>query len=46
MKNKKLINYLCLSGILSIIFYVLHDVVGAMNYPGYNWMSGAVSGTL
>ena len=43
MKKKKLINYLCLSGILSIIFYLLHDVVGALNYPGYNWMSQAVS---
>lgn len=41
--KKKLINWLCLSGILSIVFYVLHDVVGAMNYPGYNWMSQAVS---
>ena len=43
MKNKKLISYLCLSGILSIIFYLLHDIVGAMNYPGYDWMSQAVS---
>ena len=43
MKNKKLINYLCLSGILSIVFYLLHDIVGAMNYPGYDWMSQAVS---
>ena len=43
MQKKKLINYLCLSGILSIIFYLLHDVVGALNYPGYNWMSQAVS---
>ena len=43
MKNKKLINWLCLSGIISIIFYLLHDIIGAMNYPGYNWMSQAVS---
>lgn len=43
MNNRKLINYLCLSGIISIIFYLLHDIVGAMNYPGYNWMSQAVS---
>ena len=43
MKNKKLINYLCLSGVISIIFYLLHDVVGSLNYPGYNWMSQAVS---
>jgi len=43
MKSKKLINYLCLSGVISIIFYLLHDIIGALNYPGYNWMSQAVS---
>lgn len=43
MEKKKLINWLCLSGVLSVIFYLLHDVVGAMNYPEYNWMSQAVS---
>ena len=43
MKEKRLINWLCLTGIISIIFYLLHDIVGAMNYPGYNWMSQAVS---
>ena len=43
MKNKKLINWLCLTGIISVIFYLLHDIFGAMNYPGYNWMSQAVS---
>ena len=43
MKNKKLINWLCLLGILSFVFYLLHDIVGAMNYPGYDWMSQAVS---
>ena len=43
MKNRKLINWLCLTGIISVIFYLLHDIVGSMNYPGYNWMSEAVS---
>ncbi|WP_084031438.1 DUF998 domain-containing protein [Anaerobacillus arseniciselenatis] len=43
MKRKKLINWLCLSGVISFVFYILHDVVGAMYYPGYNWMSQAVS---
>ena len=33
MKKRKLINYLCLAGILSLVFYILHDVVGALNYP-------------
>lgn len=41
--KKKLINYLCLSGVISIIFYLLHDIIGGMNYPGYKWMSQAVS---
>lgn len=43
MKNKRLINWLCLSGIVSIIFYLLHDIIGAMYYPNYNWLSQAVS---
>ena len=43
MKNIKLINYLCLCSVLSILFYLLHDIIGALNYPGYNWMKQAVS---
>lgn len=43
MKKKSLINWLCLGGVLSILFYLLHDIVGASNYPGYDWMSQAVS---
>ena len=43
MKKKKLINWLCLSGIVSVIFYLLHDIIGAMYYPNYNWLSQAVS---
>ncbi len=43
MKNKKLINWLCLTGVLSAIFYLLHDVIGSANYPGYDWKSQAVS---
>ncbi len=30
-------------GIFNVIFYLLHDIIGAMNYPGYDWMSQAVS---
>ena len=41
--KRKLINYLCLSGIISVVFYLLHDIMGALSYPGYNWMSQAVS---
>lgn len=43
MKKRKIINWLCLTGILSLIFYILHDVVGTLNYPGYNWTREAVS---
>ncbi|MCQ2570765.1 MAG: DUF998 domain-containing protein [Candidatus Saccharibacteria bacterium] len=43
MKKRNLINWLCLSGVISVVFYILHDVVGGMNYPGYNFMSQAVS---
>lgn len=43
MKKRSLINWLCLSGVISVVFYILHDVVGGMNYPGYNFMSQAVS---
>ena len=43
LKSKKLDNWLCLSGVISIIFYLLHDIIGAMYYPNYNWLSQAVS---
>lgn len=43
MKNKKLINWLALSGVISVIFYILHDIIGGINYPGYNALSQAVS---
>lgn len=42
-KEKRLCRMFCLSGVLGAVFYLLHDVVGAMNYPGYRWMSQAVS---
>ena len=41
--KKKLINWLCLSGIVAVIFYLLHDIVGAANYPGYDWIHDPVS---
>lgn len=41
MKNK--INWFCLSGIIALIFYLFHDIIGAMNYPNYDWLSQAVS---
>lgn len=43
MKKRNLVNYFCLSGIVAAIVYILHDIIGAANYPGYNWTSQAVS---
>ncbi len=43
MKKYKLINWLCLSGIIAAVFYLLHDMIGAANYPGYDWTGQAVS---
>ena len=47
MENKPMIRrmslWACICGILSVIFYVLHDVIGAANYPGYHWTTQAVS---
>ncbi|MCL2008179.1 MAG: DUF998 domain-containing protein [Treponema sp.] len=43
MKNRNLANRFCLSGIIGLVFYILHDLVGAMYYPNYNRMSQAVS---
>ena len=28
---------------MSLIFYLLHDIIGALNYPNYNWLKQAVS---
>ncbi len=41
--KRKLINWLCLTGVLSIIFYLLHDIIGGLNYPNYDRLSQAVS---
>lgn len=30
-------------GVLAVPFYFLHDIIGAVNYPGYCWMEQAVS---
>ena len=43
MKDKKLINWLCLLGVFGFVFYLLYDIIGAMNYPGYDWKAQAVS---
>lgn len=40
---KKMKIWILVCGIFSIIFYVLHDIIGALSYPGYKWMEQAVS---
>lgn len=47
MENKQLIKtmgaWACICGVLSVVFYLLHDVIGAMHYPDYQWTKQAVS---
>jgi hypothetical membrane protein len=42
-KNKIALNYFSLAGILACVFYLLHDIIGAQYYPGYDFLSQAVS---
>ena len=41
--KRTLINYLGILGIISLISYTLAVVFSPLGYPGYNWMSQAVS---
>lgn len=41
--KKKLINWLCLLGVFQFVFYILHDIIGGLNYPNYSWLNQAVS---
>ncbi len=43
MKKRSMIHWFCLSGIFSLLFYLLHDVIGGLFYPDYNRFSQAVS---
>lgn len=42
-KNQNIRYWLLICGILNVVFYLLHDCIGARFYPGYNWMAQAVS---
>ena len=42
-KERKLINWIGLLGIISLISYALAVIISPMAYPGYNWMEQAVS---
>lgn len=41
--NKSAKIWILACGVLSAVFYLLHDCIGAKYYPGYNWMAQAVS---
>ena len=40
---KRIGKWTMILGIANAVFYLLHDIIGAMNYPGYKWMEQAVS---
>ena len=40
---KSLGRWTLVCGVTSVIFYFLHDVIGAQYYPGYEWTKRAVS---
>ena len=42
-KERMFVTIAAVSGLLSVLFYILHDVIGGLNYPGYDWMTQAVS---
>ncbi len=41
--NKKLINWLGLTGVISLISYICAVIFSPLAYPGYDWFSQAVS---
>lgn len=41
--TRKLINYLGILGVVSFVSYVMAITLSPLAYPGYNWMSQAVS---
>lgn len=43
MKKRNLINYLGILGIISFISYLAAVIFSPLSYPGYNWLSQAVS---
>src|SRR5215510_11203205 len=43
MRNKKLPEVFSLFGVIAVVFYFLHVILGALFYEGYNPMAQAVS---
>ena len=42
-RNRQLWFLVLICGVLAVITYLLHDVIGAAHYPGYVWTKQAVS---
>ena len=40
---KKIVRLLLLAGVLAVIFYGLHIIIGSMYYPGYSHLTQAIS---
>lgn len=43
LKANKALKWLSLSGVLAFVAVFCEDLIGSMNYPGYNWMGRAFS---
>ena len=43
IKAKSLGRWTLAFGIVSVLTYIMHDVIGAQHYPGYEWTKQAVS---
>ena len=47
MENERLKKRMCkwaiVCGIMALVFYILHDLIGGLYYPDYEWMKQAVS---
>ena len=43
IERKTLGKWTLVCGLLSVLFYLLHDIIGAQYYPGYEWTKQAVS---
>ena len=41
--NRKLINWLGLTGVIALLSYTAAVVFSPLAFPGYNWMAQAVS---
>ncbi|HMR72838.1 MAG TPA: DUF998 domain-containing protein [Candidatus Saccharibacteria bacterium] len=43
MNHPTLTNWLCLSGVVAFVLYITATLVAPLYYPGYNWVTQAIS---